>query len=78
LGNGHQFYTGVDREPDSAAIPTIANGMDVPSIVGVLTNLLQRTVADRALNPGAPFRVDMDEMGRLLAELPDEPDEKLR
>jgi hypothetical protein len=35
-GGAHQFYTGVDRDRDSAAIPTITNGMDVQSIVGVL------------------------------------------
>jgi hypothetical protein len=68
-GGGHQFYTGVDRDRDSAGIPTIANGADVQSIAGVLMKQLQGQVADD---------VDKDEMNRLLAKLPSDPDEKLR
>ena len=76
-GGGHQFYTGVDRDPDSAAIPTIANGMDVQGIVGVLMKQFQAQVASHGFGP-APIDFDKDEMNRLLAQLPDEPDEKLR
>jgi len=69
-GGGHQFYTGIDRDRDSAAIPTIANGMDVQAITGAL-------IASHGFSSGA-FDFDKDEMNRLLAELPYEPDEKLR
>jgi hypothetical protein len=77
-GGAHQFYTGVDRDRDSAAIPTITNGMDVQSIVSVLMKQLQRWVADDALSSPAPFNFDKNEMNRLLAKLPTAPDEKLR
>jgi hypothetical protein len=76
-GGGHQFYTGIDRDRDSAAIPTIANGMDVRGIVGVLMKQFQAQVASHGFGPAA-LDFDKDEMNRLLAELPDEPDEKLR
>jgi hypothetical protein len=76
-GGGHQFYTGVDRESQSPALPTIANGLDVKSIVGVLAKPLQEWVADGAVS-SHPFNIDKDEVNQLLAKLPFEPDEKLR
>jgi hypothetical protein len=77
-GSGHQFYTGIDRDQDSAAIPTIGNGMDVQAIGKVLMTALQARIASHGLNPGAALDLDKDEMNRLLAKLPAEPDEKLR
>lgn len=77
-GGGHQFYTGIDRDRDSAAVPTIANGMDVQAIVGVLTTQFQARVASPGFRPGAGLEFDKDEMDRLFAELPSEADEKLR
>jgi hypothetical protein len=76
-GGGHQFYTGIDREPDTDAIPTITNGMDVQSIVGVLMEQLWSSLGDRDLTNGMP-EPDKDEMNRRLAQLPSDPDEKLR
>jgi hypothetical protein len=77
-GGGHQFYTGVERDPTSAAIPTIANGMDVRSIVEVLMTQFQTRLANHGLSSGAAFDFDKHEMNRLLAQLPSEPDERLR
>ena len=76
-GGGHQFYTGIDRDRDSAAIPTIANGMDVQAITGAFITQFQARVASHGFSPTA-FDFDKDEMNRLLAELPYESDEKLR
>jgi len=77
-GGAHAFYTGVDREPDSGEIPTVANGMDVRSIAGVSRKQFQRRLADQALGTGAAFNFDREEMNRVLGELPSEPDDRLR
>jgi hypothetical protein len=77
-GGAHQFYTGVDRDRDSAAIPTITNGMDVQSIVGVFLKQVQGWGPDDALSSPVPFNFDKNEIDRLLAKLPSAPDEKLR
>jgi hypothetical protein len=77
-GGAHQFYTGVDRDRDSARIPTIIKGMDVQSIAGVLMKQLQGWMADDSFSSPTPFNLDKDEMNRLLAKLPSTPDEKLR
>jgi hypothetical protein len=77
-GGAHQFYTGTDRDQDSAAIPTIANGIDVQGIAGLLMTSFQARFASHGFGSAAAFDVDKDEMNRLLAGLPSEPDEKLR
>lgn len=77
-GGGHQFYTGLDRDRDSAAVPTIANGMDVQAIVGVLTAQFQARVTSPGFSPGDALDFDKDEIDRMFAELPWESDEKLR
>ncbi len=76
-GGGHRFYTGVDRDRETFAIPTIGNGMDVQALVGVLMKDFQQRVAIHGFGEAA-FDVDHDEMNRLLAELPHAPDEKLQ
>ncbi|HSS43589.1 MAG TPA: hypothetical protein VLK37_13690 [Solirubrobacterales bacterium] len=77
-GGGHQFYTGVDRDLDSASIPAIANGMDVHAIIGVVMKDFQARTASHGFSFAAASDFDKDEMTRLLAELPSEPDERLR
>jgi len=76
-GAAHQFYTGVNRDQDSAPIPTIGNGMDVQAIVGILMQQLQPRMADRGFTSG-PFDFETDEVNRLLAGIPSDPDERLR
>ena len=76
-GGGHQLYTGIDRDRDCPAIPAIANGMDVQAIVGVFMNQFQRGIADHGFTPTA-WNFDEDVMNRLLAGIPDQPDERLR
>ncbi len=76
-GGGHQFYTGVTREPDSGALPTIINGLDVQAIGSVLMeHLLQR--AEPVLDTHAGLDLDVTEMNRLLGRLPSGPDDRLR
>ncbi len=78
-GGAQQFYTGVERDRSSDAIPTIANGMDVQAIAGVsMKHFLARFAGHRI---GASLTMsdeDMAELNRLVAKLPSEPDEKLR
>jgi len=77
-GGGQQSYTGVDRDSSSYGIPTIAeNGMDVHAIAGVLMKQFQDRLAQGARGVAA-VEVDGDEVNRLFARLPEEPDEKLR
>ncbi len=66
-GGGHQFYSGVNRDRHSHALPTIANGMDVRSLVGMLMDQFQRSLADGGVRP-AVFDISKDEMNRRLAE----------
>jgi hypothetical protein len=77
-GGGQQCYTGLDRDRDSAAIPTIAGGTDVASIAGRLIEHLQRRYKDRGNGRSPLLDLDKDEINRWLANLPSEPDEKLR
>ena len=76
-GGGHQFYTGVDRDPDCPTIPTIGNGMDVQAIAGIFMKQFQRRIADHGFAPTA-LNFDKDELTQMLAGIPDQPDEKLR
>lgn len=71
-GGGHQFYTGITRERNKYPIPTIATGIDMLALGNVLIKQLRG--ADGLKN----FATDLDEMSRLAAELPSDPDEKLR
>ncbi|WP_123809781.1 hypothetical protein [Micromonospora globispora] len=50
-GGGHQFYTGVERDGESVAIPTITNGMDLQAITRVLMKQMMSRFADDALVP---------------------------
>jgi hypothetical protein len=77
-GGGHQFYTGVERDQGSDPIPAIANGMDVQSIVGVVIKQFQSQLADQGSGASLLTSDFEAELNRLLAELPSEPDEKLR
>jgi hypothetical protein len=76
-GNGHIFYTGVERDPVSDGIPTIMDGMDAQSIAGAFMKLILGQSSNHVLS-AAPLDINSAELTRLLAELPTEPDEKLR
>jgi hypothetical protein len=73
----HQFYTGVDRDRDCPSIPTISFGADMQAVADIFMGQLQRAIAARGLDAGA-WNLDHDELGRQMAGIPDQPDEKLR
>jgi hypothetical protein len=74
-GGGQAFFTGTERDEDGAAIPTIANGLDVQAIGAVL---MEGWLARLGSSEGRRFEFDQDEINARLAELPDEPDDSLR
>lgn len=51
--------------------------MDVQALLQILMNQFQRRIADRGLTSAA-LDADKDETNRLLAGIPDHPDERLR
>ena len=76
-GQAHQFYTGADRDRDNPAIPSIGNGMDVKAISEIFMKQMLRGLADHGQIPSA-LNFDENEINRLLAGIPDQPDERLR
>ena len=70
-GGAHQFYTGVDRDPDNPGIPAIANGMDIQAITGMFMKQFQRRIAEYG-HTATALDFDTDEMNRLLAEYPED------
>jgi hypothetical protein len=74
-GGGHQFYTGTTRDASSFSLPSIGNGMDIHSLIGVM--MPRMTKSFEALRAGKPF-FDQDKIDEELARLPDKPDENLR
>lgn len=74
-GGGHLFYTGVDRERECPTIPSVGSGMDTQALVNLISKQFQRNLADHGFNPAA---FDVDEMNRLAAGIPNQPDERLR
>jgi hypothetical protein len=74
-GGGHRFYTGERPDDSSPALPTIANGLDIPAIINLPH--LQGMFAD--LLAGVPVReIKKEQIDIELATLPETPDEKLR
>jgi hypothetical protein len=78
-GGGHQYYTGIDRDLSvSEAVPTIASGLDVRAITSVLMRDFQKRIADLGVREAFRGFGDGTEQNRMLAEIPDKPDETLR
>jgi hypothetical protein len=77
-GGGHQFYTGIDRDQESAAFPVISNGLDAQAISGVYMKMMMANLTSPDFKMGDELFVDEEEINQKLAELPYAPDEKLR
>jgi hypothetical protein len=72
-----QSYTGTSRDSIGASLPSIARGMDLSAILGVLFPHVEER--SRMMQEGGPLgELDIDEINTELGELPDEPDEQLR
>ncbi|WP_157246260.1 hypothetical protein [Nonomuraea typhae] len=76
-GSGHQAYTGTDRDRNSDALPTIANGLDVRSIANVLIGEFMGQLTEDGKRV-RDLEIDPVKINQLLAQLPSEPDERLR
>jgi hypothetical protein len=71
-GGAHQFYSGIARDANSAALPTIGNGFPVNAIAAAMLG---------AMRPQAGHRfpqLDEDALKAALALIKDTPDETLR
>ena len=76
--SGHQFYTGVNRDLGSDALPNIYNGNDIQALATILLKQQQDWIGSGGFAQGRPFNPDKDELNRLLANISSDPDEKLR
>lgn len=74
-GGEHFCYTGVLREPNRPALPTIVNGRDVQAVGDVMGAHIWEAVGDNELDQ---VEIDHDELNRLVGLLPTEPDDRLR
>lgn len=77
-GGGLQFYTGIDRDERSAAIPGIVNGLDTRALAGLMMEQFQNRFLDQVSGINAALEVDLDELNQRLDELLPGPDERLR
>jgi hypothetical protein len=77
-GGAQLSYSGTEREGDSPMIPAIWHGEDLQGIVGVLADEFQKRGSIEDLISGTAAKLDIDEANRRLANLPSDPDEKLR
>jgi hypothetical protein len=76
-GSRHAFYNRTTRDGDSAPLPTIATGMDIDALAGVMMPLVLEMF--QRLNAGEPQAdLNVDELNAGLARLPETPDEDLR
>lgn len=75
-GGAHQFYNGVEREGDSAALPTIVNGMDLQALIRTTMPFMMAQMSSLKAGGQAP-EMDRDAINSALAKLPDKPDETL-
>jgi hypothetical protein len=80
LQQEHLYYTGLDRELSAPPIPASSHGMDSKAIANVLLAQFQRRIAGYDVHdPDAQLPPDdTAETNRLLAKLPEQPDERLR
>ena len=74
-GGAHRYYQGEARD-SGGPLPTIANGMDVTALIGVMMPHMQKRF--EAMHAGeSTEEIDTEAMNADLAKLPDKPDETL-
>jgi hypothetical protein len=77
-GGGHLSFTGVTRDTESGAIPTIATGVDIRSHANALLKHLTSGGRTGFGGPGLERQLNPEVLAELLDTLPSEPDERLR
>jgi len=76
-GGKHWCFTGSKRDRSAPMLPTIADGMDVSALIGVIAPEFNKAMV--TWREGKPGReLDKDAINAELAKLPDKPDEELR
>jgi hypothetical protein len=74
--SGHQFYTGLSKDSETASLPWIMNGADIHALVSTMwahtPELMDKVRA------GESVASLYEAMNAELAQLPETPDEKLR
>lgn len=75
-GSAHQSYTGIDRDSSSGSIPHIANGTDLQAVGEIFMQQFIDQIEEHGFD--GSLRLDAEILDRRLADLPTEPDEKLR
>jgi hypothetical protein len=77
-GGAHFSYTGVTRDRNSGAIPTIVDGMDIGAHANVMLRHLTSGGRTGFAEPDLQGRLDPDVLNKLFDALPSDPDEGLR
>lgn len=72
-GGAQAFYVGTERDRTGGSLPTIASGMDVQALCGVLMRRMKQWKPGEGLPD-----MNTDEINAELAKLPDGPDDILR
>jgi hypothetical protein len=76
-GGAHQFYTGVDRDSASPSLPTISNGANLQPFLDILSNQMQRKIAEFGFSDAA-MDLPWSEIELFVKRIPSDPDEQLR
>ncbi len=75
-GGGHQYYTASRHDTNNPALPAISRGMDSRAVSHVIwTSYMPQLAA--MLNGDMSVQVDVADVNADLAQLPEEPDERL-
>ena len=75
-GGGHQYYTECKRDSQNSSLPSISRGMDTHALIEAMMPLLSahmQAVLHRAVHQ----ELNVTEINAALAQMPEDPDERL-
>jgi hypothetical protein len=75
-GGGHKFFTGVTEDKSLPTLPSISQGFDMQAFVHAILPHLD--AASKPMEDGSFAEVDKEKIDADLAELPQDPDDRLR